>query len=62
METMKVIRNMTNKSPEEFAKELGISISLYTKIECGNRKPSKNVIGKIKKKYPCIDTNIFFAK
>jgi transcriptional regulator with XRE-family HTH domain len=62
IQELKLIRGSTGKNPEEFAKELGISKSLYTKIECGNRKPSNNVISKIKKRYPFIDTNIFFTK
>ena len=48
------------KSQAEYAKELGISTSAYVMYETGKREPSKNFIKIIKKKYPEIDTNIFF--
>ena len=42
------------------ADKLGISESLYLKLEYGVRTPSINVIKKIKMVYPKIDINIFF--
>jgi len=49
-----------NKTQEQFATELGISISLYEKYERGEREFSKNFIKKLKRIFPDVDTNIFF--
>ena len=45
---------------EDFAKELGYSISAVTKFIYGEREPSKNFFKKIKKRFPDTDMNIFF--
>lgn len=51
-----------NKSIVEFAKILGISHSLYYKIETGERNPSYNFLCKFKKVYPNADIDsIFFT-
>ena len=50
-----------NKSIVEFAKILGISHSLYYKIEIGERNPSYNFLCKFKDAYPNANIdNIFF--
>jgi transcriptional regulator with XRE-family HTH domain len=59
---LKDFRELTGMSPELFAKDLGVSLSLYEKIEYGYITPSKSFIKKFKTKYPIIDTNIFFTK
>jgi len=46
----------------EMAKTLGVSVSLYEKIEYGDRKPSGNFLGKFKKAFPSFNMNIFFDK
>lgn len=47
-------------SQKGFAKKLGVSYSIYSKVESGNRMPSKDMIIKLKNENPIIDTNIFF--
>ena len=60
MNKLKEIRQQENISPKQMADKLGISESLYLKLEYGVRTPSINVIRKIKTIYPNIDANIFF--
>ena len=62
METIKRFREQLNLSIDDMAKSLGMSTSMYEKIEYGYREPSKQFIEKIKNTYPYIDTNIFFKK
>lgn len=57
--TLKELRGHT-KTQEKFAKELGVSTSLYVKYETGEREVSKNFIKKLKAAFPELDTNIFF--
>lgn len=49
-----------NLSQIDFAKKLGISYSLYSKVELGLRKPSNKLLVKLKKENPKVDINIFF--
>lgn len=60
----KVLRELRgfNKTQKEFAKELGISTSSYTLLECGYHKLSSNMIAILKKHFPELDINIFFNK
>lgn len=64
MENKKLIafRESENFSPEEMAKEIKVSKSMYYKIEQGTRNPSYNFIVKIKKRFPYIDANIFVSE
>lgn len=59
METLKEFREAIGKTQEEMANEFSISKSFYEKIENGERKPGRELIEKIKSKYPIIDANIF---
>lgn len=59
MKTLKEFREAIGKTQVEMAQELGISKSFYEKIENGTRKPSREIIEKIKTIYPLIDVNIF---
>lgn len=61
MKVLKEFRNSLNLTAQEFANEIGISKSLYDKVETGARKPSREFLTKLKKKYPQFDVNIFFA-
>lgn len=45
----------------EMAKTLGVSVSLYEKIEYGDRRPSGNFLGKFKKAFPSFNMNIFLT-
>lgn len=62
MKVLKDFRNSLNLTAQEFAKEIGISKSLYDKVETGARKPSREFLTKLKKKYPQFDVNIFFIQ
>lgn len=46
----------------EFAEQLGISISMITKLERDVAKPSFDLLMRIKEKYPETDMNNFFHK
>ncbi len=59
MKTLREFREAIGKSREEMANDFGISKSFYEKIESGERKPGRELIEKIKIKYPLIDVNIF---
>ena len=60
MKALKDFRNSLNLTTQEFANTIGISKSLYDKLETGARKPSREFLTKLKKKYPQVDVNIFF--
>lgn len=57
---LKEFRLKNNKTQGEMAKYIGVSKSLYEKIEYGDRSPSANFIKKFKEAFPNVDTNIFF--
>ena len=59
MNTFEDFRKAIGMTQEAMAKELEISKSFYEKIESGERKPGRELIEKIKKKYPLLDVNIF---
>jgi len=46
----------------EMADKIGISVSFYSKIEVGIRNPSFNFMTKLKKTFPDVETDIFFAQ
>lgn len=62
MKALKDFRNSLNLTAQEFANEVGISKSLYDKLETGARRPSREFLTKLKKKYPQFDVNIFFTQ
>ena len=49
-------------SREQMAQQIGISLSLYDKVEFGARTPSRNFLDRFKKTFPEFDMNIFFGK
>lgn len=59
MKTLKEFREAIGKTQEEMANEFEISKSFYEKLESGERKPGRELIEKIKIKYPLLDINIF---
>ena len=61
MEYLKEFRKGRNLSQEKMAELLDVSLSLYTKIESENRKPSREFMNKFKNAFPDFDMNIFFA-
>ena len=62
MKELKDFRKSLNLTAQEFANEVGISKSLYDKLETGARRPSREFLTKLKKKYPQFDVNIFFTQ
>jgi len=62
MQELKSFRISLGLTILEFADGIGVSKSLYEKIETGDRKPSRQFTAKFKKKYPQFDVNIFFIQ
>lgn len=62
MKILKDFRESIGKTQQEMANELQISKSYYEKIESGERNASRELIDRIKNKYPIIDLNIFLSK
>lgn len=62
METLKKLRHDSGFSMQEMADTLEISKSLYEKVECGDRLPSRNFLQKLKQAFPNFDVNIFFVE
>ena len=42
------------------ANKIGVSLSFYSKIEAGFKKPSYNFIKKVTETFDDVNTNIFF--
>lgn len=59
---LKEFRKQKGLSQEKMASELGVSLSMYAKVEQGAAKAGRNFMEKIKRKYPeaSID-HIFFT-
>jgi hypothetical protein len=47
---------------QEMANKLGVSLSLYEKVECSDRHPSRSFLSKFKEVFPSYDMNIFFKE
>lgn len=62
MEQLKEFRKSLGLTVSEFADEMKASKSLYEKVENGFRKPSREFMTKLKKRFPQFDTNIFFLE
>ena len=62
MQELKEFRSSISMTATQFAESLGISRSLYEKVEQGCRKPSNNFLSRLKKRYPQFDINIFFNR
>lgn len=62
MKELKEFRSIIGLTTSQIAANIGVSKSLYEKVENGHRKPSNNFLNKLKKKYPNFDINIFFTK
>lgn len=61
MEWIRQFRKSKDLDTIEMALKIGVSKSLYEKIEYGQRTPSANFITKFKKAFPEVDTNLFFT-
>lgn len=62
METLKQFRIGRNLTTTEMSNKIGVSKSLYEKVELGIRKPSREFTTKFKKTFPEFDVNIFFVE
>lgn len=59
MNALRNFRAQLGLSRREMAKNLGVSLSLYEKIELGQRNMSASFLKKLKSNYPNIDIDIF---
>lgn len=59
MKTLKEFREAIGKTQQQMADEFELSKSMYEKVESGERKPGRELIEKIKIKYPLLDVTIF---
>lgn len=62
MEQLKEFRKSLGLTVSEFANEIKVSKSLYEKVENRFRKPSREFMTKLKRRFPQFDTNIFFLE
>ena len=60
MEALKRLRAENGLTLEGMAERLNTSLSLYTKLEYGDRQPSREFLKKVKDAFPDYDMNIFF--
>ena len=63
MNSLVDFRNLKNLSQKDMAALIGVTLSLYSKIELGLRNPSYNFMEKFKANFgdACVD-EIFFKK
>lgn len=62
MKALVEFRKSLGLSRRAMAENIGISESLYEKCESGQRNISYGFICKLKRAYPEVDINIFFAR
>lgn len=61
MKSLTDFRVSKQKTPAEMAELMGVSLSLYEKVEYGQRTPSYNFIKKFIIAFPDFDVGNFFA-
>lgn len=59
---IKEFRESKNLTQQQMADKIGISLSFYSKIEAGFKKPSYNFIKKVTEAFDDVNTNIFFEE
>lgn len=52
MNNLRELRKENSLSQEQMAAELGVSLSMYQKVEQGNAKAGRKFMEKIKKRFP----------
>ena len=52
MNNLRELRKENGYSQEQMAAELGVSLSMYQKVEQGNAKAGRNFMEKIKQRFP----------
>lgn len=60
MKCLAKFRKDNGYTTKTMAQNIGVSQSLYEKIEFGARLPSRSFLKKFKETYPDFDMNIFF--
>lgn len=60
MEYLKKLRKAHGLTMVNMSKIMGISSSLYFKVESGERSPSVKFLKKLKAAFPKVNMNIFF--
>lgn len=60
MNTLVDLRNKENLNQREMAKKIGITLTLYSKIEIGERNPSYAFLVKFKKAFKNISVDELF--
>ena len=61
MKELKNFRTDRGLTVSSMANKIGVSKSLYEKVELDVRKPSREFTSKFKKAFPEFDVNIFFT-
>lgn len=59
-EELKKLRKANKLTQLEMAESIGVSLSMYEKVERGYIKASRNFMESLKRKYPQIDIGKFF--
>lgn len=62
MNALRRFRNSTGLSQDNMARKLGVSLSMYEKVERGNAKPSRGFMEKIKEQFPEASIDEIFFK
>ena len=62
MPSLKEFRKSRKLTQERMAKKIDVSLSFYTKVESGYRRPSRTFLNNFKSAFPDFDMNIFFAE
>ncbi|HDR7965391.1 helix-turn-helix domain-containing protein [Bacillus pacificus] len=57
---LKVFRQEIKLTQQQMANSIGVSLSMYEKVERGSIKASRNFIDAFKHKYPHIDISYIF--
>lgn len=59
---LKSLRKQLGLSQRKMADSMGVSLSMYEKVERGNKKASRNFMESLKRKYPQIIIDDIFFK
>lgn len=61
MECLKSFRAAQGLTRKQMAERLGVSMSMYDKVEYSDREPSRNFLNRFKEAFPNFDMNLFFG-
>jgi len=62
MDCLIEFRKKNGLTKTEMAERIGVSLSLYEKVEYSDRYPSRLFLSKFKEAFPKYDMNIFFKE